>query len=996
MNKYDPKEIEPKWQVIWEESNIYKADLESKKEKFFGFGMFNYPSGAGIHVGHVRNYTIPDVITRFKRQQGFATYQPVGWDSFGLPAENYAIKTGVSPQESTQKAIEKYQQQYRAMGWGVDWTKEIDTTDPSYYRWTQWIFTKLFENDLAYQKESAQWWCDKCKTVLADEQVINGKCWRHEGSDDPLVTKRNLKQWFFKITEYADAMLEATDGLNWTPSVKASQKSWIGKSTGAEIIFAVVASRHPELDSGSRTKNKQIPDQVWDDKKNKDKKFIEVFTTRPDTLFGATFLVLAPEHELVESITTKDQKTKVEKYVSSSATKTEVERQEAKDKTGVFSGSYAINPVNNEKVPIWIADYVLTGYGTGAIMAVPAHDERDYEFALKYNLLIQQVFVPCEEDELNPPQKGLEEVVRDTAIVHLLDKSTGKYALLDWHDSLEGITTAIMGGIEKGQTPEEAVLAEIKEEAALEGVKVIKKLRWITSAKYCASHKSQNRKAIAHTFLAEVENLQDQGEIDQSEQRIHTLIWVDKDDVLNKLVPSHQKMVWEQLWSTKPLIGEGELINSGKYNNLSSGEARNEIVVDLEKKGLAKKVTNYKMRDWLISRQRYWGAPIPIIHCEDDGAVVVPESDLPVLLPEIKDYKPTGGNVSVLAGVEDWVNTPCPKCGKVGKRETDTMDGYVCSSWYFLRYLSANDDTQAWDPELTKAWMPVDFYNGADHATAHLLYARFFTRFFHQLGLVNTPEPFDEMLYSGKIKAADGSVFSKTLANGQDPLEIIESGLGADALRVYEMFTAPLEQDVLWDPQGTTGAHKYLTRVWNLVQEYILAQDEITDSEIGIIILQSVHKTIKKVSSDINSYKYNTAIAAIMEMTNVLYKQLQDHGIQHSSEWKFAIDSLLQLLAPFAPHITEELWHQLDNTDSIHIDSWPKYDPQMIKDDVITIVIQVNGKLRGEFVIETGASKEALENKAIELNNQNHYTKDLEIIKTVVVPARLVNFVVKQ
>ena len=818
MNKYNPSEIEPKWQKIWEESNIYQADLESKKDKFFGFGMFNYPSGAGIHVGHVRNYTIPDVITRFKRQQGYAVYQPVGWDSFGLPAENYAIKTGVSPQESTHKAIQKYQQQYRAMGWGVDWTKEIDTTDPSYYKWTQWIFTKLFENDLAYQKESAQWWCDQCKTVLADEQVINGKCWRHDKSDDPMVTKRNLKQWFFKITDYADAILEATDELNWTASVKASQKSWIGKSTGAEVVFSIEASKD---------------------------KNVKVFTTRPDTLFGATFLVLAPEHELVKSITTKDQKTEVEKYVASATTKTEVERQEAKEKTGVFTGSYAINPVNNEKVPVWIADYVLTGYGTGAIMAVPAHDERDYEFAKKYDLPIVQV--------------------------------------------------------------------------------------------------------------------------------------ISGDDI-----------------SKQAYIGPGKLMNSAEFDNLDSKHAIEKITKWLEDKKIGKRKTNYKMRDWLISRQRYWGAPIPIIHCKEHGAVAVPEKDLPVLLPEIEDYKPTGGNVSVLAGVDDWVNAACPKCGKIGKRETDTMDGYVCSSWYFLRYLNPKDTKQAWSPEFAKHWMPVDFYNGGAHATAHLLYARFFMRFFHKLGLVDSPEPFGKMVYNGLIRASDGSAFSKTLGNGADPLEIIESGYGADAMRLYEMFAAPVEQDVLWDIQGVPGMHRFLGRVWTFVQEYLSTKEGETESIDGVKVLQTTHKTIKKVTHDIEGDKYNTAIAACMEALNAYNKYILDFGIQQSSEWKFAIESLLQLLAPFAPHVTEELWQQLGNTGSIHIDSWPKYDPQMVKDDVVTIVIQLNGKLKGEFVIETGANREEIEKKAMELNNQYKYTGEQDIVKTIVVPNRLVNFVTKK
>lgn len=962
MNKYDPKEIEPKWQAIWEESNIYKVDLENKKEKFFGFGMFNYPSGAGIHVGHVRNYTIPDVITRFKRQQGFATYQPVGWDSFGLPAENYAIKTGVSPQESTKKAIEKYRQQYRAMGWGVDWTKEIDTTDPSYYRWTQWIFAKLFENGLAYQKESDQWWCDKCKTVLADEQVINGKCWRHEGADDPMVTKRSLKQWFFKITDYADAILEATDELNWTSSVKASQKSWIGKSVGAEVVFAIDGT-----------------DQS-----------VEVFTTRADTLFGATFLVLAPEHELVASITAKDQKDDVEEYVTSSTTKTEVERQEAKEKTGVFTGSYAINPVNNEKIPIWIADYVLTGYGTGAIMAVPAHDERDYEFANKYDLPIREVIEASTFDADNPPQEGKKNTKRNVVICVIKDKKgkfiTLRWNKLDWHNF-------VMGGVDDEEDVVEAAKREITEETGFTDVKFVGRMPFALNSIFYAAHKDVNRDI--HVDILQFELLSDRKVATNKDVHEDFEVEIVDQQYLKNLRPVGG-LEYITRWIDEGdyvYTGEGRIVNSGKYTHLSSQEARTQIVSDMEKKGLAQKVTNYKMRDWLISRQRYWGAPIPIIHCEDDGAVLVPENDLPVLLPEIKDYKPTGGHVSVLAGVEDWVNVACPKCGKMGKRETDTMDGYVCSSWYFLRYLNPHDEKQAWSPDIAKKWFPVDFYNGGAHATAHLLYARFFMRFFHHLGLVDTPEPFGKMVYNGLIRAGDGSAFSKTLGNGMDPLEVIESGYGADSLRLYEMFAAPLEQDVLWDIQGVPGMHRFLGRVWTITQEYLRSKDGETESVDGVKVLQTTHKTIKKVTHDIENDKYNTAIAACMEALNAYNKYILDFGIQQSSEWKFAIESLLQLLAPFAPHITEELWQQLGNTSSIHIDSWPKYDPQMVKDDVVTIVIQVNGKLKGEFVVEVGLSKKEIEKRAVELNSEYKYTGEFDITKTIVVPNRLVNFV---
>ena len=965
MNKYEPNKIEPKWQKIWEETNIYKADLESKKEKFFGFGMFNYPSGAGIHVGHVRNYTIPDVITRLKRQQGYAVYQPVGWDSFGLPAENYAIKTGVSPQESTQKAIEKYQQQYRAMGWGIDWTKEIDTTDPGYYKWTQWIFTRLFENNLAYQKESAQWWCDQCKTVLADEQVINGKCWRHEGADDPLVTKRNLKQWFFKITDYADAILDATDELNWTSSVKASQKSWIGKSTGAEVIFKVDGSENN----------------------------ITVFTTRPDTLFGATFLVLAPEHELVKSITTKEQESAVKEYQNKASHKTEIERQEAKEKTGVFTGTYAINPVNNEKVPIWVADYVLAGYGTGAIMAVPAHDERDNEFAKKYDLPIIEVIEARTFDDENPPQEGKENTKRNVVLCVIKDKQgkfvTLKWNKLDWHNF-------VMGGVDEGEDIVETAKREITEETGFTDLKFVSRMPFAFNSVFYAAHKDVNRDI--RVDILQFELLSDKKvDIKREDHEDFEVEFVEQKDLKNLQPVGGLEYITR--WVDEGdyvYIGEGRIVHSDKYTHLSTQEARIQIVADLEKKGLARKVTNYKMRDWLISRQRYWGAPIPIIHCKEHGAVAVPEKDLPVLLPEIENYKPTGGNVSVLAGVDDWVNVPCPTCGKPARRETDTMDGYVCSSWYFLRYLNPHDNKQAWSPENAKKWMPVDFYNGGAHATAHLLYARFFMRFFHHIGLADTPEPFDKMVYNGLIRAADGSAFSKTLGNGMDPLEVIEGGYGADALRLYEMFAAPVEQDVLWDMQGVPAMHRFLNRVWTLAQEYVAAKGNETESMHAIKVLQVAHKTIKKVTHDIESDKFNTAIAAIMEALNDYNKLAREDSIQQSHEWKFAIESLLQILAPFAPHVTEELWQQLSNTDSIHIDSWPKYDPELVKDDVVTIVIQVNGKLRGEFVAPTGTSQTELEELAGKANIEQNITGDAKIVKTIVVPGRLVNYVVQK
>ncbi len=965
MKRYNPKEIEAKWQKAWEEQGVYNVDFTSAKPKFVGFGMFNYPSGAGIHVGHVRNFTIPDVITRVKRQQGFESYQPVGWDSFGLPAENFAIKTGVPPQESTIKAIEKYHDQYRAMGWAVDWTKEINTTDPEYYKWTQWCFSKLFEHGLAYQKESAQWWCDHDKTVLADEQVEAGKCWR---CGNPVI-KKNLKQWFFKITEYADEILEATDDLDWTPSVKASQKAWIGRSVGAEIEFRVQSSEFK----------------------------IEVFTTRPDTLFGSTFMVLAPEHPLVAKITTDQQKKAVEDYVAQTLKKTEVQRQQDadKDKSGVFTGAYAINPVNEEKIPIWIADYVLIGYGTGAIMAVPAHDERDFEFAKKFDLPIKPVVLAEFIDTISPTREGakmVERVVAQTIVKH---PTEDKYLLarrISWENKTYSLP---MGGIDNDETPAEAAKRELVEETGYQNTEGLESFGQPYIAEFYHEFKKTNRRATVHTFVTKLKDLK-QVEISEEEQGINEVDWFTAAEVMNLVHGEGAQSTFKAYIEGADLLrnGEGIMYNSGKYDGLRTSEVREKIVTDLAGNGAAEEKVNYKMRDWLISRQRYWGAPIPIIHCPKDGAVAVPEADLPVELPVIENYQPTGGNVSVLAGVDDWVNTTCPKCGGPARRETDTMDGYVCSSWYFLRYLDPKNNQQPWNPDLASKWMPIDFYNGADHATAHLLYARFFTRFFHKLGLVDTPEPFKKMVYNGKIKAHDGSAFSKSKGNGIDPLEVIEQGYGADAIRLYEMFAAPVELDVLWDEQGIPGSYRFLNRIWVLTLTFLAAPKGDTPSEAAGNLKRITHKTIKKVTQDMEDGHFNTAIAAMMEAVNGFYKVKEAHGMQQSDDWRFAIESTLQLVAPFAPHLSEELWSQLGHKDTIHVDHWPTWDEALLKSDNMIIVVQVNGKLRGEVEVAHDATQEQIVAAAKANEKVATFLKDTVVKKEIYVATKLINFVI--
>lgn len=968
MKRYNPKDIEPKWQKVWDEDGTYVADLDSSKTKYIAMSMFNYPSGLGIHIGHAMNYTISDVLARFKRQQGYESYHPVGWDSFGLPAENYAIKAGISPQESMAQIIPNYHKQYKAMGWSNDWTKEIATHTAEYYKWSQWIFSEMYRAGLAYQDARMQWWCTKCQTVLANEQVIDDKCWRHDGPDDPIVEKKEVKQWFFKITDYADELLEAIEDLDWTESVKLAQKNWIGRSVGAEIDFKI---------------------DGHDDK-------LIVFTTRPDTLFGATFMVLAPEHDLVSKITTDDNRIMVEDYVAQAIKKTDVERQRESDKnkTGVFTGAYAINPVNGEKIPIWIADYVLTGYGTGAIMAVPAHDERDFEFATKFDLPIRQVVRPCEDDHNNPPVPGKEVVKRDTVVVHLRDKSTSKLALLDWHGTLEGITTAIMGGVEKGQTPEQAALAEIREEAGFDDVRIVKESPWITGARYHASHKGLNRQSITHSFLAEIDNTDSQKRVDAAEKKLHTLIWEDENEVTDRLVPAEQKLIWQQLQQPTAIAGEGEMMNSGAYDDMEASAAREKIVTDLEEKGLAKSVTNYRMRDWSVSRQRYWGAPIPMVDCEKCGPQLVPDSDLPVVLPELDDFQPSGDGRSALARAKDWLKVDCPKCGGKAERETDTLDTYIDSSWYMLRYFDPKNNKQAFAPERANHWMPIDFYNGADHATAHMLYARFITRFFHKQGLVDNPEPFKRFLFNGKVLASDGRNFSKTLGNGPDPLEIISQGYGADALRTYLMFAAPLELGSRWDPQGVPGAYRFLSRLWTLVQEYLAAPAQEATLEIDKALLVVTNKMIRKVTEDIEEARYNTAIAALMTAVNEMYKLKSDGNMTNGNIWRQALESVIMCAAPFAPHISEELWHQLGHDDSVNVGHWPQWDDKYLASDTVTVVVQVNGKVRANLQVPAGGDQESLEAMAKKDQKVAGYLKDQTIKKVIYIQDKILNIVI--
>lgn len=810
MKKYDPKTLEPKWQKVWAETQTYEASEEPGREKAYVIDMFPYPSGAGLHVGHVRNFSISDTYALYQRQRGKNVLRTVGFDAFGLPTENYAIKTGISPQKATADNIKIFKNQLERLGMSYDWSRQVVTSDSAYYKWTQWIFLKLFEDGLAYQKENLQWWCEHDQTVLADEQVVNGRCWRCENP----VVKKSLKQWFFKITDYAERLLDGLDNLDWPEKIKLMQRNWIGRSVGAEVEF----------------KLRGIGRQA------EDKHAVTAFTTRIDTLGGATFLVVSPElaNSWVEAGWQASDD--VKKYILEALKRSEIDRQDtAKEKTGVNAGLTAVNPLTKKEIPVWVADYVLGGYGTGAIMAVPAHDERDYEFAKKFELPIKE---------------------------------------------------AVKGG--------------------------------------------------------EV-----------------------------------------------PYPGEGQLVNSGEFDGISSFEAREKMTA---KFGTEK--VNYKMRDWLISRQRYWGAPIPVIHCGQCGAVPVPEDQLPVELPELESYEPAGDGRSALAAASDWLNVDCPKCGGRAERETDTMDGYACSSWYFLRYTDPHNDKAAFSKDKADYWLPVDVYVGGDHAVAHLLYARFWTMFLHDHGFVEAAEPFKGLRYNGYILAPDGRKMSKSYGNVVDPNDLINAGYGADALRMYELFIGPYEQTVAWNPNGIDGTKRFLNRVWALVQEHSEAKDSDGNSTLETALSAATHKTIKKVTADLEKFGFNTAIAAQMELVNEMYK-LKTKLPLGNLAWRDNLKLLVQILAPFAPHITEELWRDLGGTGSVHGSSWPAWDENLVKDDLVTVVLQVNGKVRAQIEVETGADEKAVMALANEDGNLRRHLDGKHIVKTIFVPDKLVNFVIK-
>lgn len=963
MQRYNPKAIEPKWQQAWEDSKIYQASDDASKPKKFVLEFFPYPSGAAMHVGHVRNYAIGDALSRFARMQGFNVMHPMGWDAFGLPAENYAIKTGISPRQAIDQNTSRFKEQLTSMGFGYDWSREIDSTDPEYYRWTQWFFLMLFKKGLAYQKESLQWWCPVDKTVLANEQVENGHCWRC-GSE---VEKKALKQWFFKITAYADRLEKDLDDIDWSDAIKNMQRNWIGRSQGARVSFAV--------DGHDQT--------------------IEVFTTRPDTLYGATFMVVAPEHPLLKHIVAPEHAQQVDNYQQKARNKSEIERQETnREKTGVFTGAYARNPINGESIPIWVADYVLMGYGTGAIMAVPAHDERDHAFAQKFALPIRQVIAERYTHDENPPTvDGVATVPRNVVTCVVQHPTEDKYLIVQPTGS--DFWSPLMGGIEAGEGVIETAKRELAEETGYHDIAAIEQKDEVLCSEFYAQHKQQNRIAYCNTVVIKLGSL-DQQAISEEEAAAVRYEWVSAAEAHARCTGAGAQQIFELAEGVvHDMVLEGRLINSGEYNGMMTSDAREKIVADLAAKQVGEEQVNYRMRDWLISRQRYWGAPIPIIHCQACGQVAVPDAQLPVVLPEMASFEPSGDGRSPLARDENFMNTTCPDCGGPATRETDTMDGFACSSWYFLRYADPRNNEQPFDAAKAKYWLPVDEYiGGAEHAVMHLLYARFWTKVMKDEGLIEFSEPFTALRNHGMILAPDGQKMSKSKGNTIQPDELIEQGYGADAIRIMELFIGPWNQSANWSVEGMGGSFRFLQRVWTLAQEFQERNGEGNSTD-PTPLLRVAHRTIKKVTGDLETMSFNTAIAAMMESINELYKlKVTIPYNQATDAWKFTLESLAQLLAPFTPHIADELWEQFGHTQSIHISDWPKYDEQYLITDTMTIVVQINGKLRAQLVVATDNTKEAILEAAKADEKVATHLADQAIKKEIYIPGKLVNFVV--
>jgi leucyl-tRNA synthetase len=966
-DKYDPAAIEKKWQEKWQRDQIYKTLDPTDKPKFYILDMFPYPSGEGLHVGHPKGYIATDVVSRMKRMQGFNVLHPMGFDAFGLPAEQYAIKTKTNPAVAVEKNVAHYKQQLEILGFDYDWSREVNTTDPKFYKWTQWIFLKLLEKGLAKESFEPVNWCPFDKTVLANEDVEDGKC---ERCGTP-VEKKFLKQWVLKITDYADRLiadLDAKDAqgkplLDWPESIKEAQRNWIGRSEGAEIDFNIAFTKHPE-DNGRRG-----PD-------GKRAQFT-VFTTRPDTLFGVTYVVISPEHQWVKLATDDkhdvlENKEEVIEYIKSAGAKTEIERTDAtKEKTGVeLKGVMAVNPATGEEVPVWVADYVLADYGTGIVMAVPAHDERDYAFAKKYNLPIKEVVIPNIVDERNPPAEGKKVVERKNIHAIVRNPKTGKY--LAMHVKKFDWTTFPMGGVEEGESVIDAARREVKEETGYANLNLIRVLQGTVRAEYFAAHKDQNRVSYTNAVLFELAD-ETQVEITEEEKNDHDIIWLDESQLNYQNMTHAEVGRWNEMLKHCNYVftDSGHLINSGSFSGLESEGVKKKITESVG----GRWVTKYKLRDWVFSRQRYWGEPIPVFHDEEGNIVPLSEKDLPLILPPVEHYEPTDTGESPLANISDWVNVI--KDGKKLRRETNTMPQWAGSSWYYLRYMDPHDDAKLVDPEKEKYWNSVDLYvGGAEHATRHLIYARFWHKFLYDIGVVSTIEPFKKLQSVGLIMADDGRKMSKRWGNVINPDDIV-ANFGADSMRLYEMFMGPFDQAISWNTNGLVGTRRFIEKAWRL-KEKIDAENQTLSSLLN--------RTIKKISDDIGEMKFNTAVSQLMITVNELEKQ--------QSVSKADYEALLKLLAPFAPHVAEELWHLLGNENSIHLESWPSYDESKLVDNKAKVAIQINGKVREVIEVDVDSEESVIKEQALVLSGVKKWIDGKGVKGFIYIKNKVLNIIV--
>ena len=939
---YDHKKIESKWQREWEKADVYKTKEDPTKQKCYVLDMFPYPSGEGLHVGHPKGYIATDVYSRFKKMSGFNILHPMGWDAFGLPAEQYAIKNKIHPRKAVEKNVARFKEQLSIIGFNYDWEREINTTDTRFYKWTQWVFLKMLEKGLAFESYEPIIWCPSCQTGLSNEDLEGNACERC----GTIVERKPMRQWVLKITDYAERLLADIDTLNWPESIKESQRNWIGKSEGSEITFA--------------TSNQSS--------------FV-VFTTRPDTLFGATYAVLSPEHQLLDewkgSITNWEE---VKAYREEIKKKTEIERTaEGKEKTGVrLIGVTAKNPANREDLPIFIADYVLAHYGTGAIMAVPAHDARDFEFAKKYGISVCSVIEPVLTQTTGTATFRENEPVQQSNGIIAIIKHWSEEKYLGLRCPAAGWGTFLTGGIEEGMTPEETVLKEIHEETGYKNARIIRKIGVIHS-RYYHEPKKLNRFGHAPTFYVELQN-GDSDPISEEETSKHEAVWLTKEELKTFLTAeSHQQAL--ALLDSPLYVGKGILTHSSQFDGLSSDEAKKAITEFVG----GKIKTTYKLRDWVFSRQRYWGDPIPVIHCERCGVVPVPEKDLPVVLPDVEFYEPSGTGESPLVNIHDWVNVKCPKCRGDAKRETNTMPQWAGSSWYYLRYIDPRNQDALVSKEKEKYWSPVDMYvGGAEHATRHLIYARFWHKFLFDIGVVNYEEPFTRLQNVGLIMAEDGRKMSKRWGNVVNPDDIVET-YGADTLRVYEMFMGPFDQSSAWSTESIIGPRRFLEKVWKLLPK---VKDNVSVGEKTQILY---HQTIKRVSENIEDFKFNTAISGMMIFLNELEKE--------EAVDRTMLEGFLKILTPFAPHITEELWHDLGNNSFIYEEKWPIYDEEKTKSRSITIAVQVNGKLRAIFETGSDMGEDAVKKEALGQEEVVKWLEGKEPKKVIYVKGKLVSVV---